>query len=118
MYQALTRDPAEVCGGNWYREYPTLENAASAQYFTFEVLGDVSREETHLVNNLKADEERMSISTSFRHPFAGEQYVAALGSLWKIERVNTVRTYKRGVVIPTVKTTLHLIRCASNPLNL
>lgn len=118
MYQALTRDPNETCGGNWYREYPTLENSASAQYFAFEVLSDSTREETHLVNNLKADEERMSIRTSFRYPFAGEEYVTALGSLWKIDKTNTSRIYKRGVAIPSVKTTLHLIRCASNPLNL
>ncbi|MBQ8357875.1 MAG: hypothetical protein IJX39_08740 [Clostridia bacterium] len=118
MFQALTPNQNENCVGRWYKKYPTLENSALGEFFRFELLPDESREDVHLVDNLKADDERMSVRTSYRHDFNGDQYVAAFGNLYKIERVSRERKFPRGVAVPRITCTLHLIRCASNPLGL
>lgn len=117
MYQALIRDANENCIGNWYNKYPTIQQPVQAQQFTFEFIGDGSDESTHLIDNLKADLERMQIRTSFRYEWRSESYVAALGNLYKIERIGIERKMKRGVALPRVRYTLYLVRC-SNPLGL
>ena len=117
MYKALIREPNEVCNGKWFEKYPTLENRARGEFFQFELLPGQTEESTHLVDNLKASDERMSIKTSWRFPFAAETYVAAFGNLYKIERVGTERKIRRGIAFHRVTYTLYLVRC-SNPLGL
>ena len=117
MIHALRKDPAEVCEGRFFEKYPTLENSAHGTYFTFEELQGTG-ERTHLVDNLRATDERLEISTSWRLPFAADKYVSAFGDLWKITRTDIKREHRRGVALPVVKTTLSLIKCASNPLGL
>ena len=117
MYQSLTRDPNETCAGHWYRSYPTIENTTKGEYFTFELLPDGIRESAHLVDNLKATDERIIVRTSFRYDFSADSYVAAFGNLYKIDRINVERKIQRGVAVPRVKYALHLIQCA-NPLSL
>ena len=117
MYKALLREPSETCTGKWYKEYPTLENRARGMFFRFELLPGQSEESAHLVDNLKASDERMSIKTSWRFPFAADTYVAAFGNLYKVERVSAERKIQRGVAPHRVAYTLSLIRC-SNPLGL
>ncbi len=117
MYQALTRDPNENCIGYWYDAYPTLNRAVDAKYLTFELLPGGSEEGEHLVENLKSRSERISIRTSFRYDFSSDSYISALGNLYKIERIGVERKLLRGVSVPRVKYTLHLLQC-SNPLGL
>ena len=118
MFRALTRNSSETCAGYWYEKYPTLENSTKGEFFRFELLADETIDSTHLVENLKAEDERIAIRTEFRHDFQADQYIAAFGELYKIERVNRTRIILRGVAVPRVLYTLHLIRCAANPLGL
>lgn len=118
MYSALVKNPNETCAGMWYAVQPTLANRAEGKFFEFELLADETNENVHLVENLKGEEERMSISTSWRYPFSAEQYVTAFGEMYKIERIGKSRSYPRGIAVPRVTTVLYLVRCASNPLGL
>ena len=117
MYQALTRDPGETCIGHWYSSYPTLNHAVDGKYLTFELLPDGSENGEHLVENLKTRSERITVRTSFRYDFSSDSYIAALGNLYKIERIGVERKLFRGINVPRVKYTLYLIQC-SNPLGL
>ena len=117
MYQVLTRNTNETCSGRWYRAYPTLENQAVCEYFTFELLPEDTSEEVHVIDNLMNHDERIRIRTSFRLPFAPDTYIAAFGNMYKVVRLDTERKMMRGVLVPRVEHTLSLIKCA-NPLNL
>lgn len=117
MYQALTRDASENCIGHWYEAYPTLNRAVDGKYFTFELMPNGSEDGEHLVENLKAKAERITVRTSFRHDFSSDSYVAAFGNLYKIDRIGIDRSAMRGIAVSRVKYTLYLIQC-SNPLGL
>ena len=118
MFQSLIKNPREVCVGRWYVKYPTLQNSVTGKRFDFELLGDETNEHAHMIDNLKCEEEHISIRTSWRFDFASDHYVAAFGNLYKIERITRTRQISRGVAIPRISSTLFLIRCASNPLDL
>ena len=114
MVQALIKIPAEVCQGRFFEKYPTPAENMAGVYFAFEELQG-SGEESHIVDNLRATDERLEIKTSWRLPFQTDCYVAAFGELWRILRVGTAREHRRGVSLPIIRTTLSLIKCASNP---
>ena len=117
MFQALIRDTKSTCTGKRYKVYPTLENKELCDFFTFELLENGTIDHAHLVDNLMADDERISIRTVFRLEFLAEQYVAAFGNLYKITNATVSKKYPRGVYVPHVEYVLTMIK-VSNPLGL
>lgn len=117
MFQALIRDTKSTCSGKRYKVYPTLENKEICDFFTFELLENGTIDHAHLVENLMADDERISIRTTFRLDFLAEQYIAAFGNLYKIVSATVVKKYPRGVYVPHIEYVLNLIK-VSNPLGL
>jgi len=118
VYYALKKDPKETCGGSWYHSYPTLEKRAVGLFFHFELLPDDTHDRTMLVDNLSGEDERIRIRTTARYSFKPDTYVTAFGKLYRITGMTSTRGFARGISVPTVKTTLSLTGCASNPLSL
>lgn len=84
----------EYLHGRYYKNYPTLENAAqnatSGLTFRYKSVSEMTREEAQLATNSEINSAMRTIETSFPLPWESGAYVLlGKGSLWMIKLIST-----------------------------
>jgi hypothetical protein len=119
MFEPLT---SEFYSAKYFDRYPTIENAAKGIYFRYEKITERRKEFSQPINNLIAQEGRLTISTTYDLRVKVGGYVLTQeGRIYAISDFTTgqVQNEQRAFFFNAVEdlTVLSLVEC-ENPLRL